>query len=100
MYQIRCGTVLLLTTSLLGNIFTLAFFCLTSIWNTKAKHVLVAIAATGFSMAKMYLKIIIKMHLIELLQFFEFFTFVLNLSNTVDLSNRCRCLIILKSDDV
>ena len=37
------------------------------------------------------------MHLLELLQFCEVFTFVVNLSKTVDLSNRCRCLMMLQS---
>ena len=79
MYQIRCGTVLLLTTSLLGNIFTLVFFCLTSILNTKAKCALVVLIETVFLVAKGCSKIIIKMHLLELLQFYEVFTFAVNL---------------------
>ena len=97
MCQIRQGTVLLLATSFLGNIFTLIFFSLTSILNTKAKCVLVVITETGFLMAKGCSKIFIKMHLLELLQFYEVFTFVVNLSNAVNLSNRCRCLVMLKN---
>ena len=97
MCQIRQGTVLLLATSFLGNIFTLIFFPLTSILNTKAKCVLVVITETGFLMAKGCSKIFIKMHLLELLQFYEVFTFVVNLSNAVNLSNRCRCLVMLKN---
>ena len=44
-----------------------------------------------FLMSKGCSKIIIKMHHLELLHFCEVFTFVVNLSNT------CRCLMILKS---
>ena len=73
------GTVLLLATSFPVNIFTLIFFPLTSILNTKAKCVVVAITANGLLMAKGCSKIIIKMHLLELLQFYEVFTFVVNL---------------------
>ena len=97
MCQIRQGAVLLLATSFPGNIFTLIFFPLTSILNTKAKCVLVVITETGFLMAKGCSKIFIKMHLLELLQFYEVFTFVVNLSNAVNLSNRCRCLVMLKN---
>ena len=80
-----------LTISLLGNIFTLIFLCLTSILNTKTKYVLFVMTATGFLMPKGCSKMIIKMHHLELLHFFEVFTFVVNLSNT------CRCLMMLKS---
>ena len=55
----------------LGNL--LIFFCLTSILNTKTKCVLVAITTTGFLIAKGCSKIIIKMYLLELLQFVKFF---------------------------
>ena len=44
-----------------------------------------------FLMSKGCSKIIIKMHHLELLHFSEVFTFVVNLSNT------CRCLMMLKS---
>ena len=97
MYQIRLGYVLLLTNSLLGDTFTLTLSCLTSILNTKATCLLVVIAATGFLMAKDCSKINIKMHLPELLKFCEVFTFVVNLSNVVDLSDSYRCLIMLES---
>ena len=69
---------------------------MTSILKSKAKCVLVVITATGFLMAKGCSKIIIKRHLLELLQFSEVFSFVVK-SNVVDLSNRCRCLILFKS---
>ena len=70
---------------------------MTSILKSKAKCVLVVITATGFLMAKGCSKIIIKMHLLELLQFYDVFTFAVNLSNVVNLSHRCRCLVMLKS---
>ena len=92
MYQILQGTVLLLTIYLLGNIFTLIFLCLTSIVNIKTKYALFVITATVFFlMSKGCSKIIIKMRHLELLHFSEVFTFVVNLSNT------CRCLMMLKS---
>ena len=91
MYQILQGTVLLLTISLLGNIFTLIFLCLTSILITKTKYVLFVMTPTGFFNVKRLFKMIIKMHHLELLHFFEVFTFVVNLSNT------CICLMMLKS---
>ena len=59
--------------------FTLIFFCLTSILNAKSKCILVFITATVFLMAKGCSKIIIKMHLLELLQFCEVFAFVVYL---------------------
>ena len=50
------GTVLLLTTSLLGNIFTLIFLYLRSILNTKAKCVLFVMMATVFFNVKRLFK--------------------------------------------
>ena len=47
--------------------------------------------ATCFFISKCCSKIIIKMHHLELSHFCEVFTFVVNLSNT------CRCLMMLKS---
>ena len=56
MYQILQGTVLLLTISLLGNIFTLIFLCLTSIVNIKTKYALFVMTATGFFNVKRLFK--------------------------------------------
>ena len=68
-------TVILPTTSLPVYIFTLIFFNLRSILNTKAKCVLLVMTATGALMLKGCSKIIIKIHLLELLHFCEVFNF-------------------------
>ena len=56
MNQILQGTVLLLTISLLGNIFTLIFLCLTSIVNIKTKYALFVMTATSFFNVKRLFK--------------------------------------------
>ena len=89
-YQILQGTVLLLTISLLENIFTLNFLCLTSILNTKAKYALFVITATVFFlMSKGCSKTVIKMHQLDLSYFCEVFPFFVNLSDTY------KCLMML-----
>ena len=75
--------------------FSLIFVTLTSISNTKVKCVLFLMTATGCFNVKDCSKTIMKMHLLELLHFCEIFTFVVILSNVVNLLNKCRCLMTL-----